>query len=137
MWICPKCNRSFKHENQNHGCRLIDKEGLFTKRPPLLKELYKKVKDIVDGFGEYREETLPPDVIFFKTKSSFLAVKVKKDHIEVEFFLDQVEDVPPVAKFLQTSKHRVAHVVKVDDEKDIDAQLIGWMRASYDLINKQ
>lgn len=106
------------------------------KRPPLLKKLYEKVAGIVKTFGEFREETVLPDVIFFKTKSSFLAVKVKKDHVEVEFFLDHVEDVPPVAKFLRTSKHRVAHIVKVDDEKDIDAQLIKWMKASYGLINK-
>jgi predicted transport protein len=136
MWTCPKCGRSFKHENQNHACKLIDKDDLFAKRPPLLKKLYEKVAGIVKTFGEFREETVLPDVIFFKTKSSFLAVKVKKDHVEVEFFLDHVEDVPPIAKFLQTSKHRVAHVVKVDDEKDIDAQLIKWMKASYELINK-
>jgi hypothetical protein len=136
MWTCPKCGRSFKHENQNHACKLIDKESLFTKRPAVLRALYNKVVDIVRTFGEYREETVLPDVIFFKTTSSFLAVKVKKDHVEVEFFLDHIEDVPPVVKFLQTSKHRVAHVVKVDDEKDIDKQLIGWMRQSYQLINK-
>jgi len=67
---------------------LIDKEDLFKKRPQELKALYKKVFEIVKKFGAFREETVSPDVIFFKTKSTFLAVKVKKDHLEIEFFLD-------------------------------------------------
>ena len=136
MWTCPKCGRSFKHANQNHACKLIDKEDLFKKRPEILKALYSKIFEIVKTFGAFREETVLPDVSFFKTKSTFLGVKVKKNWLEVEFFLDHLEDVPPVAKFMQTSKHRFVHLVKVDNEKDIDAQLINWMRQSYLLIAK-
>jgi len=134
MWICPNCGRSFKRAEQNHTCTLIGKESLFEKRQPGLNGLFEKVEKIVKAFGEYREETVLPDVIYFKTKSTFLAIKVKKDHLEVEFFLDHLEDVPPVAKFLQTSKRRVVHIVKVDNEKDVDKQLVRWMRASYELI---
>ncbi|HWB25016.1 MAG TPA: DUF5655 domain-containing protein [Chitinophagaceae bacterium] len=134
MWTCPKCGRSFKRAEQNHACKLVDKEDLFKKRPAVLKALYKKIFDIVKTFGEFREETVLPDVIFFKTRSTFLGLKVKKEWLEVEFFLDHLENVPPVAKFLQTSKHRVVHLVKIDDESDIDAQLVNWMRQSYQLI---
>ncbi|HEV8286065.1 MAG TPA: DUF5655 domain-containing protein [Chitinophagaceae bacterium] len=115
---------------------MISKENLFAKRPPELKVLYEKIVKQVKKFGEYREETVNPDVIFFKTKSTFLAVKVKKDHLDIEFFLDHLEDIPPVSKYLQTSKHRVAHVVPIDDEQDINAQLIAWMRSSYELVSK-
>jgi predicted transport protein len=136
MWTCPKCGRSFKRKDQQHICTLISKENLFAKRPPELKVLYEKIVKQVKKFGEYREETVNPDVIFFKTKSTFLAVKVKKDHLDIEFFLDHLEDIPPVSKYLQTSKHRVAHVVPIDDEQDINAQLIAWMRSSYELVSK-
>jgi hypothetical protein len=113
---------------------LIPKDDLFDKRPEQLKSLYKKIAEIVQQFGDFREETVLPDVIFFKTRSTFLAVKVKKDHLDIEFFLDHLEDGPPVSKYLQTSKHRVAHIVPIDNEKDISKQLIGWMRHSYNLI---
>jgi hypothetical protein len=115
---------------------LISKDDLFIKRPPQLRSLYKKIVELVQQFGDFREETVLPDVIFFKTKSSFLAVKVKKDHLDIEFFLDHLENIPPVSKYLQTSKHRVAHVVPIDNEKDIDKQLIAWMKHSYELIAK-
>lgn len=134
MWTCPNCNRKFRNANQNHTCTLVSKDELFVKRPEFLKKLYNKIVDEVSRFGEYREETVLPDVIFFKTRSSFLAVKVKKDHLEVEFFLDHHEDDPSIAKWLQTSKHRFAHVVKADSEEDITTQLTEWIKRSYYLI---
>ena len=136
MWTCPKCKRSFKRKDQQHTCTLISKESLFTKRPRELKNLYLKVVKEVKKFGDYREETVHPDVIFFKTKSTFLAVKVKKDHLDIEFFLDHLEDIPPVSKYLQTSKYRVAHVVPIDNEEEINEQLIGWLKLSYELVSK-
>ena len=134
MWTCPNCRRSFRNANQNHSCTLVSKEDLFAKRPTFLKELYRKIALIVKGLGEYKEEAVLSDVIFFKTKSTFLAVKVKKDFLEVEFFLDHHEDDPSIAKWLQTSKHRFAHVVKVDSEEDINRQLTEWISQSYHLI---
>jgi len=98
--------------------------------------LYDKIVKQVRKFGEYREETVQPDVIFFKTKSTFLAVKVKRDHLDVEFFLDHLEDVPPVSKYLQTSKNRVAHIVPVDTSEEVNEQLINWIKTSYLLVSK-
>jgi hypothetical protein len=134
MWTCPKCKRSFKNANQNHSCILVSKEDLFAKRPAFLKQLYKKIVAIVNPLGEYREETVMPDVIYFKTKSTFLAVKVRKDHLEVEFFLDHHENDPSIARWLQTSKHRFAHVVPVDSEEDITNQLTEWIEHSWHLV---
>jgi Domain of unknown function (DUF5655) len=136
MWICPKCKRSFKRKDQTHSCILITKESLFDKRPAALEKIYEQVVKIVQQFGEYREETVRPDVIYFKTKSTFLGVKVKKDHLEIEFFLDHLENIPPVSKYLQTSKNRIAHVVPVDAVKDINRQLSSWIKHSYDLVSK-
>ncbi len=75
MWTCPECKRSFKRKNQSHSCILITKESPFVKRPPELKRLYNKIVKEVNKFGKHREETVRPDVIFFKTKSTFLVSK--------------------------------------------------------------
>jgi len=134
MWTCPTCHRQFRNTNQNHTCKLVDKETFFLNRPPYFRQLYNTIKDYVFELGEFREEAVLPDVIFFKTKSTFLAVKVKKAWLDIEFFLDHLEDVPPVKKYLQTSKHRYAHLVSIDGMEDIDQQLLDWIRASYKLI---
>ena len=134
MWTCPKCRRKFRNANQLHSCNLVDKESFFERRPPHFKKLYQIIRDHVKDLGEFREEAVLPDVIFFKTKSTFLAIKVKKAWLDIEFFLDHLEEEPPVKKYLQTSKRRFAHLVSIDEEEDINNQLIEWIRESYELI---
>ncbi len=110
---------------------------MFVQRPGEFKKLFDKIEKIVHGFGESKQETVKPDVIFFKTQSTFLGIKVKKDHFVVEYFLDQREDIPWVFKYMQTSKHQVVHLVVIDSPGGYYiAQLIKWMKASYALINK-
>jgi hypothetical protein len=137
MWTCPMCNRGFKRTSQPHTCRLIDPEDLFSKRPPHLKKLFLPVLEFVKSLGIVRQEAVLPDVIFFKTVSTFLAVKVKKDHLDIEFFLDRIEANPPVSKYLQTSRYRVAHIVPIDDRKEFNKQLKDWIRESYRLISEK
>lgn len=133
-WTCPICCRSFRNANQQHACKLADKEDFFKNRPPHLRPLFDRIVEKVSEFGEFREEAVTPGTVYFKTKSTFLGVKIKKDRLEVEFFLDHVEDVPPVSKYLRTSKNRVAHVVPVDAEEDLSERVFEWVRASYELI---
>ena len=134
MWTCPKCKRPFRNANQHHTCQLVSREEIFEGKPPFLRKIYEHVLSIVETFGEYREEPIPYNVIRLKTKSTFLSVKRKKDHLEISFFLDHLEDIPPVSKHLQTSKKRFVHVVPVDSIEDINPQLISWMNYSYQLI---
>lgn len=134
MWTCPNCKRPFRNANQHHTCKLVSRDEIFDNRPPVLKAIYEHILGIVNTFGEYREEPIPYDVIRLKTKSTFLSVKRKKDHLEVSFFLDHLENIPPVTKYLQTSSRRFVHVVPVDSIEDIDDQLINWMHSSYKLI---
>lgn len=135
MWICPVCGRVFRNTDQAHTCELIIEEDLFRNRPPFLRELFVDLEAKVRLFGEYRKECVKPDVIFFKTKSTFMAVKVKKYHLEVEFFLDFLVDEPPVSKNLQTSKNRFAHIVPIDSPEDLQSQLLHWLQFSYNLIS--
>ena len=134
MWTCPTCGRSFRKANQSHSCRLTAKEELFAKRSPDLKEIYDKIISAIKPWGTFREEAVPPDTIFLKTHSTFLAVKIKRDRLDIEFFLDHLENNSPVSKFLQTSAHRFVHYVPVDCNADIDSRLINWIRESYRLI---
>ncbi|MEM7371159.1 MAG: DUF5655 domain-containing protein [Bacteroidota bacterium] len=135
MWTCPNCQRSFRNTNQQHTCKLVDKEQFFLRRPAHFRDLYEQIKEHISDWGEFREEAVEPDVIFFKTKSTFLAIKVKKKWLDIEFFLDHLEDIHPVKKHLQTSKRRFAHLVSIDSQEDINQQLLAWIKASYDLIS--
>lgn len=135
MWTCNKCKRSFRNTNQRHSCVKLNVNDFFIKRPDHLKALFVTLKKYVSTLGSFVEEAVPPDVIRFKTVSTFLSVKVKSKHLEITFYLDYLDDVPPVSKYLHSSKNRVIHLVAIDSEEDIDKQLEDWICYSHNLIN--
>ena len=135
MWICPSCSRHFKNTNQHHSCKTVAKKLLFNRRPIYLQDLYELIYCEILRFGEFREEAVPPNVLYYKTRSTFMAIKVKSRWLDIEFFLEEIEDVPPVKRYLQISKNRVVHIVSIDNPKDINQQLINWMLRSYQLIS--
>jgi hypothetical protein len=137
MWTCPVCKRVFKRTDQPHSCKLVSSTDIFKKRPPVFQQLYAVLINSLQKLGDYREEAIPPDTIFFKSGSSFLGLKLKKNYMEVEFFLDHREEDPSISKFLQTSKNRYVHVVPVSQEEDLTPAVLGWIHESYFLISKK
>jgi len=118
-----------------HGCHQLTLEDITKKRSERINELYKELHSKF-RFKDFRREVVPPDVIFYKTKSTFLAVKLKTKWIDVEFFLDYFMDHPIIKKYLQTSKKRFVYVVSIDNSDDINHELLNWITHSYSLISK-
>ncbi len=92
------------------------------------------MKKEVAKFGEYRIECVPPDVAMLKTKSTFMAIKVKTKWLDIEFFLDYYESTDIIKKHLQTSKKRWVYIVSIDSPEEINQQLLNWCEYSYNLI---
>lgn len=136
MWFCPSCNRKFKNEFQNHSCVLLTESNLFNNRPVALKNLYTNVLQEVRKFAQFRIEMVPPDVAFLKTESTFMAIKVKKKWLDIQFFLDYLEDHELIKKFTKTSNRRYTYIVSIDDFDQFDDQLLHWCKSSFELINK-
>ena len=134
MWTCPKCMRKFSKQDQSHSCHQMEISDILNRRSADIVDLVQELNREISQFGSFRVEAIRPDVLFYKTKSTFVALKVKTKWIDIEFFLERAEDVPPVKKLLQTSKRRFLHVVSIDGAEDIDGQLIEWMHKSYLLI---
>src|SRR5437762_13125184 len=95
IWVCPNCRRPFKNNNQWHSCVQVKDEAVFQNKNPKLKKIYDKLKQEVLKFGEV---SISPDksAIFFKVRSTFLAVKPRKDSLAIEFVLNQAVNEFPV-----------------------------------------
>ena len=135
MWSCPSCGRSFKRKGQQHSCALVSEESLFEKKGAVeLRPLYEKLVAAIKSIGHFSTEPIAPNTIFFKAASTFMAIKLKKAAMEVEFYSDHLEENKQVIKSLQISKYRVVHVVSLQNEGDISDELIKWIAFSYSLI---
>lgn len=134
MWICPKCNRPFRNTNQAHSCVKIAATDLFKGKPDIIKETYDKLVEVVNKIGEVKV-TAVKSAIFFKTKSTYIEIKPRKEYLFIAFYLDKEVKEFPISRTLQLSKNRVVHVVHLGTPSDINKQLIDWLKQSYKLIS--
>jgi hypothetical protein len=134
-WTCPYCNRPFKHKNQAHSCVVIDAETHIENKSPNVKKIYDKLWKEVKKFGNVRVSPTK-STIMFVSKSTFVAVKPKKDWIDIEFLLDREVNEYPIHKTFRANKSRVAHFVRLESPNDVSARLVRWLKASYDITSK-
>ena len=104
-------------------------------KSPNVRNIYKKLLKAVTKFGDV---TVSPtkSTIMFVSNSTFVAVKPKRNWIDIEFLLDEEVNEFPIHKTFRANKSRVAHFVRLERPKDVNARLVGWLRASYILTSE-
>lgn len=132
-WICPQCKRSFKRQNQPHSCVITAVETHFENRPAALWTTYQALINEIQTFGPVSVSSVKHAIVL-KHIASFAAIKVKKDHLLIEFQLAEKINEFPVYKTVDVSAHRFAHFVKIQSTSEIDSQLINWLKAAYDIM---
>ena len=135
-WTCPNCKRIFKHKNQWHSCVRVDAEDHFSGKGPNVKEIYDKLLKEVKKFGEVNISPVK-GCILLKASGTFLALKPKKEWMDIEFLLSEKVDDFLIHKTVRVSNHRFAHFVRLEDPKQVTKQLLGWLNRSYKLISNK
>ena len=132
MWTCPNCGRIFKKENQPHSCKKVPLEQHFKKKEKakqlfdyLLKQVDKKV-------GKVKTISIPCCIHLFG-RYDFLAALPKKDRLEVRFALDRVIKSTRVKTSVPMSKNVYKNCLDIKSRKEIDSELMGWIKESYRL----
>lgn len=135
-WTCPDCGKTFQITNQWHSCFKLSVDDHFANKSPQVKEVVDHLLDKVSNIGKW---TLNPvkSAILLRSTANFLSIKTKKDHVELEFQLNREEDIFPIHKIQRLSKNRVVHSLVLDHPEDINSQVLGWIRESYDLVTKK
>lgn len=132
MWTCPKCNREFLKIDQTHSCEKYSIEVHFDEKNIELREIYDLLISKLEEIGEIIVDPVK-NTIILKNKSAFASVTVLKNSLTVKFLTDGSIDIDPIHKSVRASKTRDCHFVKVHDIKDIDKDLISWLKHAYEL----
>lgn len=133
MWTCPECKRKFRTTNQSHSCMLADLDMHFRNKPEELRATYGKLLAVTQTFGPY-DINVVQSAIFLKTKSTYVEVKTRKTHLIIMFFLGREVTDFPMSRAVRMSKNKVAHELLLQAPDDIDEQVIGWLKESYELV---
>lgn len=130
MWQCPKCKREFSKQNQSHSCVVYPIEKHFQNKD-YSKKLFKKlVNQIEKNIGDVKIESLPC-CIHLVSSYTFSGVWLSKDKLKMDFRVDYQIDSKRIIKQEKLSSNRDLYYVELKDEKDIDNELLKWIKDSY------
>ena len=132
LWTCPECGRQFERRGQSHSCSVFPLELHFAGKPAgrLLYEKFKKA--VKKQVGTFKIESLECCIHFVST-STFVAVKIFKSKIQVDFSLADRIKGKRLKLAVQMSAHRYLYYVDIIREDEIDAELMGWIQMAYDI----
>ncbi len=133
MWTCKKCNREFIKTNQSHSCVVYPIDNHFKGKGEKSKFLFNAlVKSIKDNIGKLKVEALPC-CIHIVSHYTFCGVWILKDKIRLDFRVDYQIVSKRFVKVEKLSANRTLYFVEIKEVDDIDSELLGWLRDSYNL----
>ena len=129
LWTCPKCKRKFEKKGQTHSCTIYP-VAKHLKGKEVGKMLYNALTTkMKKEIGRFRVESLPCCIHFVSTYT-FAAVYALRDKIRIHFTLSHKLDSPRIGRFSHVSGKRYMYSIDIKDEKEMDKELMGWIKES-------
>jgi len=96
----------------------------------VVTSLYNKLINEVSKFGPVRIEPKKTS-IHLCNRFGFAGVYTRKDYINLELHLARKAAGKKISKVEQASANRYHHTIKLTSVKDIDKELLGWLKEAY------
>lgn len=133
-WTCPKCKRIFIKEGQQHSHNLLPLEKRFKGKEKARVIYDELVKAIKSKIGPVIVESIPCCIHFVTPKAyTFAGTYVLKDRLKMHFTPGHIIRSPRLSKYTKMAAARYLFEVEIKDRKDIDKELIGWLKEAYHL----
>ena len=104
----------------------------FDGRAPSVRTTYERIVAAARSFGPVEEDPKKTS-IHLNRKSAFAGVATRKDALLLTLKSAHDIDSPRVGKHEQASKSRWHLEVRLTDPTQVDAELVGWLRAGYEI----
>lgn len=99
---------------------------------PVVASIYKKLVAELRKFGPLKIEPKKTS-IHLGNRFGFAGVYTRKEYINLEVHLNHRLTNLRVSKVDQASANRFHHTIKLSDPKEVDNELLRWLKEAYDL----
>jgi uncharacterized protein DUF5655 len=100
---------------------------------PALQRVYASLLNAVQAFGPVAEERGERSVLL-RSRGGFLGVHPKRNCLDLQIVTDHAIRAARVTKVDPVSARRFHVHVRLATKKDVDQQLLDWLREAYDLM---
>ncbi|MGC4038613.1 MAG: DUF5655 domain-containing protein [Chitinophagaceae bacterium] len=101
-------------------------------KEPVVTSIYEKLIKELQKFGTLKIEPKKTS-IHLCNRFGFAGVYTRKDYINLEVHLKNKLASKRVSKVEQGSPNRFHHTIRINSAKEIDKELLGWLKEAYDL----
>lgn len=105
-------------------------DGLYTGPKAALRPIHNKVLAALKTFGAFEEAPKKTYVSYRRKKQFVMVGPATNTRVEVGL---NIKGLPAHARLLDQGAGKMCnYVVRVTDPKEVDAELLGWIRLAYD-----
>ena len=101
-------------------------------KEPVVTAIYEKLIKELQKAGAIKIEPKKTS-IHLGNRFGFAGVYTRKDYINLEVHLKNKLMSKRVSKVEQASPNRFHHTIKVSTPKEVDKELLGWLKEAYEL----
>ncbi|MEO6195118.1 MAG: DUF5655 domain-containing protein [Thermoanaerobaculia bacterium] len=109
-----------------------DVSNHFEGRSPKVRQIYDRLLDVAGAFGPVEEDPKKTS-IHLNRKTAFAGVATRKESLILTLKSACDLQTSRIAKHEQVSANRWHLEVKLADPADVDPELIGWLKAAYEI----
>ncbi len=131
-WTCPDCGRAFARQRQPHTCSKRSVEDHLEGVEPDVAALFAEIQKSVAALGP--ASVIPvKSAIDFRGQTTFLAVKVRSDHLMAELALPRRLEGERFQRVTTLSPASFEHSVRLTKVEDLDDEFRAWLAEAYGL----
>jgi F0F1-type ATP synthase delta subunit len=101
-------------------------------KEPVVTAIYEKLIQEIQKFGNLKIEPKKTS-IHLGNRFGFAGVYTRKNYINIELHLKNKLTSKRVSKVEQASPNRFHHTIKVSTPKEVNKELLGWLKEAYEL----
>lgn len=107
---------------------------LFEKSDPIVRDIYTKLLTELVKLGQIIEDPKKTS-IHLKNKTGFAGIHPRKSYLILNVVSSNPIKSPRIMKQEQVSKSRFHNELKLEDLKDVDSEVITWLKEAYLLMS--
>jgi hypothetical protein len=104
----------------------------FENKSPVVREIYDALIKKVKSFGAVEEEPHKTS-IHLLNQTAFAGIATRKDALLLTLKTDHPIESERVTKTEQVSRNRFHLIIRLETPKEIDAELVSWLKGAYTL----
>jgi len=134
-WICRICKRTYAKKNQSHSCIVKTQEEHLKGKDENVIKTFRALLKFTETLGKSVKVRYVKNAVLASAESTFLAIKLSKSYMKIEFFSEQPIDEFPVEKNFQYTKKKNVCYVSMGEPSDLTTVLKKWIRKSFEMAS--